>query len=816
MREVIQVFAEFKENISQGLDKATDKLEKFTDKASTVTEAFAPISLAAAGAIGASLKFGSDWQSATGNAARGLDLAGKELEDFKKGAEGLSQKLNFQQSSAEILNLATDIGKLGVAKNDVLAYTEAITKLAVATDSADKIEDLSTNVAKIGNVFQFTSKDVMEFGGALNKLADATAATPNDIVNVTQRLSGIGKQSKLSASQVAAWGATLISAGKDASTTATFMNSFLGVLGAGSNLSKDAKTGLKALGLEATSLAKAFDKDANATMLTFLERVNKLDSVAQREVLGKIFGKEFSDDAALLSTQTKQLADNLKAAGDTQGNIAKINQEFEAMSKSGLGAQLTALKNIAFEIGKVIGEAIIPPLLQMAEAIKPIALGTAALFKQFPILAQISVILLGLVASVVPIAMIASSFMGLATVVPAVATAFTGLGTGLIGSVIPAFMTFLTTVIPGLLAGFGSLAVAVWTALAPLLPFIAAIAAVAGAAYLIWKNWEPIKGFFIGLWNNLLGAAQNFFNWLKSVPQQVLTALANFIINNFGIYTYFNLLRIMENLENIFIKLVTFIGNKLNEFKTFVGNIFNWIGTQLNNFFTMIGGILSKIGSFIAAKLGEVLNFITSNVQKLVSYLKTLLSPIATIVYDVFNKAYQTVASWGTMVGKAVSSIVDYVKNILINLGKSAWEWGNNLIGNFVKGIKDNIGRATNAVADMTQQVNDYMPHSPSKEGAFKNLDKTGFAFTDTFLKGLKASGITNFMGTALKPQTNLGLSTPTPRNQNTSNFQVVYSPVINGSKNDADMLMNMLKSKDRDLLDLIERTAKRLNRKFY
>lgn len=56
------------------------------------------------------------------------------------------------------------------------------------------------------------------------------------------------------------------------------------------------------------------------------------------------------------------------------------------------------------------------------------------------------------------------------------------------------------------------------------LPVAAAVAAIAGAAYLIWKHWEPIKGFFSKLWVSVKAAFSGFWEWLSSVDWSGLGA----------------------------------------------------------------------------------------------------------------------------------------------------------------------------------------------------------------------------------------------------------------------------------------------------
>lgn len=66
-----------------------------------------------------------------------------------------------------------------------------------------------------------------------------------------------------------------------------------------------------------------------------------------------------------------------------------------------------------------------------------------------------------------------------------------------------------------------------WTALAPALPFIAAGAAIAGVGVLIYKNWEPLKAFFVDNFETIRNAALIIFP-----PLGVLIGLAGVIKDN--------------------------------------------------------------------------------------------------------------------------------------------------------------------------------------------------------------------------------------------------------------------------------------------
>lgn len=62
-----------------------------------------------------------------------------------------------------------------------------------------------------------------------------------------------------------------------------------------------------------------------------------------------------------------------------------------------------------------------------------------------------------------------------------------------------------------------AMALMIFTAANPIvLAVVATIALLAGAAYLVYKNWEPIKAWFIGLWLSVKDACSAAVDWMMS------------------------------------------------------------------------------------------------------------------------------------------------------------------------------------------------------------------------------------------------------------------------------------------------------------
>ena len=95
-------------------------------------------------------------------------------------------------------------------------------------------------------------------------------------------------------------------------------------------------------------------------------------------------------------------------------------------------------------------------------------------------------------------------------------------------------------------------------------PIGVAVMAIAGAAFLVYKYWEPIKGFFLGLWDSVKGIFSGAVEWIKTALSWTPLGL---IVNNWGGITDF-IGGLWDNVTNMTQKALDWVSSKLE----WVGN----------------------------------------------------------------------------------------------------------------------------------------------------------------------------------------------------------------------------------------------------
>jgi tape measure domain-containing protein len=299
-----------------------------------------------------------------------------------------------------------------------------------------------------------------------------------------------------------------------------------------------------------------------------------------------------------------------------------------------------------------------------------------------------------------------------------------------------------------LVPAFAALAIGVWAAVAPLLPFMAAGAAVAALALLIYKNWEPIKNFFPELWEGIkttvVNAANAVWEFLKAWGPLILAAVTGPV----GLLVY----AIAKHWDDIKAK-TTEIWNTVKEF---VVNAFKWLYDH-NYYFQNLVDNIKKAWDFIKSTTEKIWNDLKSWLQGIwqsisgtasdiwngiASTLSGIWDSISSTIQGVWNNIVSATNSAWDAIASPIKNAVNIIWDTLSGLASQAWEWGSNLLNSFADGIMARIDylkdMASNAV-DSIKRILGF--HSPAEEGPGSDADTWAPNLMNMFAAGIK-SGI--------------------------------------------------------------------------
>lgn len=196
--------------------------------------------------------------------------------------------------------------------------------------------------------------------------------------------------------------------------------------------------------------------------------------------------------------------------------------------------------------------------------------------------------------------------------------------------------------IPGIVAMGGSL----WTATAPILPIVlpiaAGIAGIAAGGYLIHKNWEGIKSFFVDNFNTIRNAM-----WFVAPPIGFLMTAGQFIKQNWeGVKEFFSTL--WETVTLVFQTASELIKFVVLQGALAVKNA--WDG--MTGFFKDVWDGVT--GIFTNSPLAPIFDFMVDGVKKVVRPL-----------FGFFNNFWDNIFEKGTAVINWITDSFKWVNNFL-------------------------------------------------------------------------------------------------------------------------------------------------------
>lgn len=298
-------------------------------------------------------------------------------QQFKEMGDDILRMSQEMPMSAEgIAKIVAAGGQAGIARDDLKQFATDAIKMGVAFDiSAEQAGDM---MAKWRTAFGMDQGQVVQLADQVNYLSNTTAASSDSISDIVTRVGPLGQVAGISASQIAAIGASMASVGVESDVAATGIKNMALGLVAGAGATKSQQEAFAQLGLSAEDVAKRMQTDAQGAIIDVLSRIKELPKEMQASVLSDLFGKESINAIAPLLTQLDNLKDNFNKVGDASQYAGSMDAEYQA--RVGTTAnQLQLVKNNLAALAINIGSLLLPAVSAVAGGLAR-AMGTVASF----------------------------------------------------------------------------------------------------------------------------------------------------------------------------------------------------------------------------------------------------------------------------------------------------------------------------------------------------------------------------------------------------------------------------------------------------
>lgn len=294
--------------------EAKKKQAEAAEKAGTAMTIFGAATVAA---LGATTKAAMDWESAWAGVTKTVDGSPEQMAALEEELRELARTL--PATHTEIAAVAEAAGQLGVAREDVVAFTKTMIDLSETTNLT--ADDAATAIAQFMNVMGTAGDDVDNLGAALVALGNDGASTEAEIISMAQRISGAGKLVGASEADVLALANALASVGIQAElgggvTSRVLQRMYADVMNGGDSLQALADVA----GTSSKEFADAFKADPIRAMDMMVKGLSQVKDEGGNVV-------ETMKDIGIKGTEETGVILRLAGAGDLLSESLDLGSE---------------------------------------------------------------------------------------------------------------------------------------------------------------------------------------------------------------------------------------------------------------------------------------------------------------------------------------------------------------------------------------------------------------------------------------------------------------------------------------------------------
>lgn len=351
------------------------------------------VSLPLIAAGGYALKTAIDFETAFAGVTKTVDGTEADLARVRQGIIDMS--LEIPAGTTEIAAVAEAAGQLGVEVGAIEEFTEVMIALGVSTNlTADQA---ATDIARITNIMRTPIGDLGNFGAALVDLGNNSATTEHNILEMTNRIAGIANLSNSSEADALSLAATLSAVGVRAEAGGTAVTKTIkdfdewgiAIRDAGDDMEgmdKKAKKFYDIIGGTPEAFA-AFDQLSGVEKVeAFVLSLQDMQGEGANmiETLANLGLQEIrQSDSILRLVGAETLLTDTLAIGRTSWEEETALQEEAQKRYATTASQLQIVRNKADNAARIFGEAMIPILIDVLNAITPLLEGFALMAEAF-------------------------------------------------------------------------------------------------------------------------------------------------------------------------------------------------------------------------------------------------------------------------------------------------------------------------------------------------------------------------------------------------------------------------------------------------
>lgn len=270
-----------------------------------------------------SIKSAKDFESAFAGVEKTVDGTVEQMASLKQGIRSMAKEL--PSTTEEISGVAEAAGQLGIKTENILDFSKTMIDFGNSTNVG--ATEGATSIARLINIMQSGQDKAKNYGSTIVDLGNKFATTEGEIINMSLRLAGAGKQVGMSEAQVLGLATALSSVGIEAEMGGSAFSKVMvkmqvaGETGFNKLIPLLEKTGytLRDLELMASNDSESF-KDLRISLgITSKELKGMMTAGRELDSFATIAGTSVENFAELLNTDvTKAITMFIKGLGDTE------------------------------------------------------------------------------------------------------------------------------------------------------------------------------------------------------------------------------------------------------------------------------------------------------------------------------------------------------------------------------------------------------------------------------------------------------------------------------------------------------------------